>query len=110
MSTSPWQKKLVNTVIGQDDVPGNRSLLGATPESTHQEQILTLIEGNMKVKNSKWTIPNRQVLCQWMDGRADQLQAGLDSEEDAFEEGSSKVFLYAVQLSLGRYIAILGRQ
>ena len=41
MASGPWQKKLVHMVLGQDDVQGNRSIFGATPEATQHEQILT---------------------------------------------------------------------
>ena len=86
MASGPWQKKLVQMVFSQDDVQGNRSIFGATPEATQHEQILTLEEGNMKVKSSRWTVPNRQVWGRWVEGRVDQLQAGLDSEEGAFQD------------------------
>ena len=71
MASGPWQKKLVQMVLGQDDLHGTRSIFGATPEATQHEQILTLEEGSMKVKGSKWTVPNRQVWSRWVEGRVD---------------------------------------
>jgi hypothetical protein len=103
MPMESWGKKLVRTVMGQDDVQGTRTLSGATPESTSEQQIVTLEDGNVKLGPSKYTVPNRQVLSQWMDGRADQLQSALSSDEDEFAEGGSRILLHAVQLSLGRY-------
>ena len=64
----------------------------------------------MKVKRTKWTVPNRQVYFRWVEGRVDQLQAGLDSEEGGFQVGErgSRVVLYSVHLLLARYIYLLG--
>ena len=88
IATGPWQKKLLQLVLGQDEVRGNRLNFGATPEATLHEQILTLEDGSVKVKSTKWTVPNRQVLFRWVEGRMDQLRAALDSEEGEFQVGS----------------------
>ena len=42
MSSDTWQKKLVQMVLGQDDVQENRTIFGATPEATRHEQISRL--------------------------------------------------------------------
>ena len=62
-----WQRRLVQSVLGQDDAQGNRLSLGATPESTRNEQVLTLESGEVKVKATKYAVPIRQTWNRWVD-------------------------------------------
>ena len=101
-----WHKRAVHSVLGQDDVQGNKMSLGATPEASQNEQILTLVDGNVTVKRSKHSIPSRSTVVSWLDGRADQIQAVLDSDEEGFRSGDkgAVVLVFSLQLASSRYM------
>jgi hypothetical protein len=100
-----WQKNSVKSVLGQEDAQGNRMAQGATPEATSNDQFLTLEGGMVKVKHTKYVVPGRNTVARWEEGRTEQIQLVLDSEEDGFQEGDAgaAVLRYSLQLALGRY-------
>ena len=100
-----WQTNSVKSVLGQEDAQGNRLSQGATPESTRNEQYLTLEGGMGKVRHTKYVVPGRNTVNRWVDGRTYQIQSVLDSGEVGFQEGDAgaMVLKFALQLTLGRY-------
>jgi hypothetical protein len=100
-----WQTNSVKSVLGQEDAQGNRLAQGATPEATRNDQFLTLEGGMVKVKHTKYVVPGRNTIARWEEGRTEQIQLVLDSEEDGFQEGDAgaAVLRYSLQLTLGRY-------
>ena len=109
MPSNGWQKRLVELILDQPDVTGNRNSYGATPEASIEGQMLMLEGGDVKIKNTKQLVPARQNWSMFAEARVDMITQAVESDAPEVQGGTSaaRLLIFSMCLTIARYIYLL---
>ena len=109
MPSGGWQKRLVEMILDQPDVTGNRNSYGATSEAAAQAHVLTLEGGDVKMKHTKHLVPARQSYATFAEVRVDQITQAIESDapEVRGDTREAKLLVFSMWLTVARHVYLL---